>query len=128
MPGGRETRGPKGVNELIFPNHEQIWAKIAGAPEVTRSLSIKSREYVTAICPRKVASPTPGKHLGRGWSGRGAGSAKEDGAGFRGYEAQQAGAQQAAAAGFGASSATGGSQPQAALSFASLSAVSDPSP
>ena len=37
-----------GVNELIIPNYKQTWGdirKIADAPEVTRSLSFKSREY-----------------------------------------------------------------------------------
>lgn len=37
-----------GVNELVIPNYKQSWGdirKIATAPEVTRSLSFKSREY-----------------------------------------------------------------------------------
>ena len=37
-----------GVNELVIPNYKQTWGdirKIADAPEVTRSLSFKSREY-----------------------------------------------------------------------------------
>jgi anaerobic selenocysteine-containing dehydrogenase len=40
----------KGVNELIIPNYKQTWAnirKIADVPEVTRSLSFKSQEYVS---------------------------------------------------------------------------------
>ena len=38
----------KGVNELVIPNYKQTWAnirKIADAPEVTKVLSFKSREY-----------------------------------------------------------------------------------
>ena len=38
----------KGVNELIIPNYKQTWAnirKIADAPEATRRLTFKSREY-----------------------------------------------------------------------------------
>jgi hypothetical protein len=38
------------VNELIIPNYKQTWAnprKIADAPEVTRSLSFKSQEYLS---------------------------------------------------------------------------------
>jgi arsenite oxidase large subunit len=41
----------KGVNELIIPNYKQTWAsirKIADAPEVTRRLTFKSQEYVSA--------------------------------------------------------------------------------
>jgi arsenite oxidase large subunit len=37
-----------GVNELVIPNYKQSWGdirKIATAPELTRSLSFKSREY-----------------------------------------------------------------------------------
>ncbi|MEZ5832444.1 MAG: arsenate reductase (azurin) large subunit [Dongiaceae bacterium] len=37
-----------GVNELIIPNYKQTWGdirKIADAPEVTKALSFKSREY-----------------------------------------------------------------------------------
>jgi arsenite oxidase large subunit len=37
-----------GVNELIIPNYKQSWGdirKIATAPELTKSLSFKSREY-----------------------------------------------------------------------------------
>jgi arsenite oxidase large subunit len=37
-----------GVNELVIPNYKQSWGdirKIASAPEVTKSLSFKSREY-----------------------------------------------------------------------------------
>jgi arsenite oxidase large subunit len=37
-----------GVNELVIPNYKQTWGdirKIADAPEATRSLSFKSREY-----------------------------------------------------------------------------------
>ena len=40
----------KGVNELIIPNYKQTWAnirKIADAPELTRSLSFKSQEYLS---------------------------------------------------------------------------------
>jgi hypothetical protein len=41
-----------GVNELIIPNYKQTWddiRKIADAPEVTRSLSFKSREYKAGL-------------------------------------------------------------------------------
>jgi arsenite oxidase large subunit len=41
----------KGVNELIIPNYKQTWAnirEIADAPEVTRTLSFKSQEYVSS--------------------------------------------------------------------------------
>jgi arsenite oxidase large subunit len=38
----------KGVNELVIPNYKQTWAnirKIADAPDATKKLSFKSREY-----------------------------------------------------------------------------------